>query len=237
MSKTKLYYTYKTTNLINGCYYFGKHVQNNGKIDNYIGSGKILRLAIKKYGKENFKKEIIEFYSSLEDLAQGEKELISKEHLESADCYNLKPGGEGGIPYGDHHPFFGKKHSPESKKKMSDAKIGVKHPQSRNDQKSIYTTGRKHTEESKKKMSTVKKERMTDEIKQKIRIAQIGINKPHFIGNKFSAKKIRCLNNDTIYNSIKDAHNILGISTSSIIQVLKGRLKSTSGYVFEYVDK
>ena len=40
---------YKTTNLVNGKVYVGQEKWNN---PNYLGSGKILRLAIKKYGIE-----------------------------------------------------------------------------------------------------------------------------------------------------------------------------------------
>jgi hypothetical protein len=47
---------YKTTNLINGKIYIGKDKHNN---DNYIGSGKILKQAIAKYGRNNFVKEVM----------------------------------------------------------------------------------------------------------------------------------------------------------------------------------
>jgi hypothetical protein len=47
---------YKTTNLINNKIYIGKSNTNNS---DYLGSGKRLKLAIKKYGKENFKKEML----------------------------------------------------------------------------------------------------------------------------------------------------------------------------------
>jgi hypothetical protein len=44
------YFIYKTTNLLNGKYYIGMHVTNQID-DGYLGSGKYLNNAIKKYGK------------------------------------------------------------------------------------------------------------------------------------------------------------------------------------------
>ena len=48
---------YKVTNNVNGKIYIGKNATNN---PHYFGSGIILRNAIKKYNKKNFKKEILE---------------------------------------------------------------------------------------------------------------------------------------------------------------------------------
>lgn len=60
---------YKTTNLINGKFYIGRDKFNNSE---YLGLGKILQSAIEKYGKENFKKEILEHCSSIEELNERE---------------------------------------------------------------------------------------------------------------------------------------------------------------------
>ena len=46
------YYTYKTTNSVNGHYYIGVHKTEDFN-DGYIGSGTVLKKAIKKHGKEN----------------------------------------------------------------------------------------------------------------------------------------------------------------------------------------
>jgi hypothetical protein len=50
------HYIYKTTNLINGKIYIGKRSHENPEKDRYLGSGRVLIQAIKKYGRENFKK-------------------------------------------------------------------------------------------------------------------------------------------------------------------------------------
>lgn len=85
---------YLTTNLINNKKYIGKDSNNNPE---YLGSGILLRKAIKKYGKENFKKEILETCSNTNDLNEKEKYFI-KMYLavESDDFYNIHVGGDGG---------------------------------------------------------------------------------------------------------------------------------------------
>jgi group I intron endonuclease len=52
-------YIYKITNLINGKTYVGQYTGEELIFNYYMGGGTILRKAIKKYGKENFKKEVI----------------------------------------------------------------------------------------------------------------------------------------------------------------------------------
>lgn len=97
----KYHYLYKTTNLINNKYYYGMHSTNNLN-DNYIGSGSYLRNAIHKYGKDNFKREIIKMFDTREELVKGEIELITIELLNQDLCMNLKPGGSGGFNNLEH---------------------------------------------------------------------------------------------------------------------------------------
>jgi group I intron endonuclease len=83
---------YKTTNLLNGKIYVGKDEKNN---PNYLGSGKILKLAINKNGRDNFKKEILEVCDSREILNDREKYWI--ESLSATTLgYNITEGGSGG---------------------------------------------------------------------------------------------------------------------------------------------
>ena len=51
-----MYYTiYKITNLINDKIYIGQHTTEN-LVDSYMGSGRNIKYAIKKYGKQHFLK-------------------------------------------------------------------------------------------------------------------------------------------------------------------------------------
>lgn len=90
-------YIYKTTNIINKKYYIGKHI--GLKNDDYLGSGKLLKAAIRKYGKSNFKKEILIEATSLEELNELEKQYVTQKEIDDSNCYNLKLGGEGGWDY------------------------------------------------------------------------------------------------------------------------------------------
>lgn len=96
IKKITYHFLYKTTNLINNKYYYGIHSTKNLN-DGYLGSGKYLKRSINKYGKENFKIEIIEFVDSKEKLLELEKELITENLLLDKNCMNLRPGGFGGF--------------------------------------------------------------------------------------------------------------------------------------------
>ena len=61
---------YKITNLINGKIYIGQEFKNN---PNYFGSGQVIKNAIKKYSIVNFKKEILQYCFSKEELNKCEK--------------------------------------------------------------------------------------------------------------------------------------------------------------------
>ena len=89
------HFVYKTTNIKNGKFYIGVHSTTDID-DGYLGSGKLIKMAIKKYGKENFKREILYFFKSLSECYEKEKELVTQTFLEKSDTYNICVGGKGG---------------------------------------------------------------------------------------------------------------------------------------------
>lgn len=90
----KYHIVYKTTNLVNGKFYIGKHSTYNLD-DGYLGSSQHLKASIKKYGKENFQREIICFCDSEQDAYIKEAELVTIEVVNDTMTYNKMPGGEG----------------------------------------------------------------------------------------------------------------------------------------------
>lgn len=115
------YIIYKTTNTLDSKYYIGCHCTENEN-DNYLGSGKHLNSAIKKYGKENFIKEILYIFDNKQDMFNKEKELVNEEVVKSPLSYNLKIGGSGGNP-GIIGAFKGKKHTEETKEKIRNSAL------------------------------------------------------------------------------------------------------------------
>lgn len=124
---------YKTTNLINGKIYIGQNSNNDEK---YFGSGFLITKAIKKYGLENFKKEIIEECPSKDILNDREKFWIK--FFNSTDKnigYNISEGGTGGklVPFEGkkgktYEEYYGIERANEIKQKLSEKRKGYKPP-------------------------------------------------------------------------------------------------------------
>lgn len=156
--KHKYLYTYKiilTEGSLTDSYYYGQH-KTNDLNDGYKGSGAILRKYYKKY-PDGYKKEIISFCNSQEELDKTEYELI-KPHLNEEQCLNICFGGRsgGGHPHteetkqkisntvkGRKPNNYGKKWSEEQRKAFSEKMKGHKG----------WTKGKSLSEEHKQKIS------------------------------------------------------------------------------------
>lgn len=134
-------FIYITTNNTNNKKYIGKRKIKNSKSDaNYLGSGELLNKAIDKYGRENFTKEIIDYAYTKEELNEKERHYIQKYNAtQSSMFYNIHQGGDGGntmdgwseeqkqlfklkmseVTSGENNGMYGRRHTEESRKKMS----------------------------------------------------------------------------------------------------------------------
>lgn len=162
-----MFYTiYKTTNIINGKFYIGKHKTKNLN-DGYMGSGKLLKRAIKKYGIENFYREILHVCESEKQMNALEKILV----VPDAEInYNLCPGGHGGFGYLNETGLNNVgKNQKEIGSKISKALKGRSFPHLSTQMKERHKaglvrydtfTGRKHSDETKRKISEARKRKL-----------------------------------------------------------------------------
>ena len=135
---------YKITNNINDKIYIGVHRTQNLN-DGYYGSGKLIKRALKKYGKENFTREYLHIFNDgEEELAfEKEREYVNREFTQREDTYNLSEGGNiNPVMYGINNFWYGKKipktmiakrlekmkgyrHTEESKQQISKSSLEV----------------------------------------------------------------------------------------------------------------
>ena len=90
-------FIYLTKNIINNKIYIGQKIIRDNKCITYLGSGIIIKSEIKKYGKENFIRDILEFCNSKEQLNSREVYWISKYNSTDSNIgYNISKGSCGG---------------------------------------------------------------------------------------------------------------------------------------------
>lgn len=165
------YTIYQTTNLQNGKIYIGKHQTENPE-DDYLGSGRLLREAVSKYGSQNFTKDVLFVFDSEDEMDAKEAELVTEEFVKEDTNYNLCPGGHGGWgyvnntidrlvlnreinskrKYGSHSEQVKAAHraNPEYRKKLSEA-----------GKKNKSFLGKTHTDETKQKIGEANSKHQT----------------------------------------------------------------------------
>lgn len=193
---------YLTINLVNNKVYVGQTTTNDCS---YIGSGRFIKKAIKKYGKSNFLKIVLlSNIDSIEQLNLWETFYINLFGSRNSKIgYNVRPGGS-------RSKF---KHSKEAIEKIKirsnqeDNKLRIKEIQKI---AATKRTGSHHSQESKRKIIVTKFGA----------IKQIEIYK--------NGELIETCNMST------EASNITGIKPSAIRNNLSGLSKSAGGYVFKY---
>ena len=148
-------YIYIITNLINDKVYIGK--RQKSKFDfKYWGSGLIIKESIKKYGIENFSRDVLCWCDSLEELNNMEKYYIKEYDSKNPLLgYNLTDGGDGVI---------GHKWSEETRIKFHNSMLGHKG----------WNKGIKLSEEQKKNMYGHIPWNKGKKMKEELRLKMIG---------------------------------------------------------------
>ena len=158
-----MYYIYLIVNSVNGKTYVGQRKSSKEWYeDKYMGSGKHLKSAIKKYGIENFEKFLIQHCYSKEETNKAEKFWIAEYRRRGKAEYNIADGGQGGN-------IKGHSVSEETRKKISESLKGRKQSEETKRKRSKSLKGENRSEETKQKISEAQKGRkLSEEHKKKI---------------------------------------------------------------------
>ena len=227
-----MYYVYIITNLINGKKYIGMSINKKSYFKGwYFGSGKLIKQAIEKYGKENFTKEIVKEFDNEDDTRLFERNLIIERNaVDDPMYYNLAPGGYGGA-------HKGRKVSPETIEKIKSKLRGKKRGKDVVERIASKIRGRKQSpeniekrrksiqnywdnisDEDWKKFSEINRKNMlgktsTKETKEKLSKLNARLTKEQVL------EIIRIVENKE--KTYKEISKIYGINESSICDIVK----------------
>jgi len=221
------YIIYKITNINNNKFYIGSH-QTLDLNDEYFGSGIYICRAIKKYGIESFKKEILFYLDSKEEMHVKETEVL--QYYKNDRTYNLKFCAMGG---NTREKYNKKKKAIYIKKLIDNPKcpIGKRG-------KDNHMFGKKHTNEWKKKRSEQQKI-----ISNKLKNNQDWCRKviPRAIEqckkmSELNSKKVKAINIITgsvlNFKSKTECAAFFNVSTGSITRVLESQKRKNKSAVF-----
>lgn len=222
VNQEKKWCVYKHTNKVNGKVYIGQTCQDPE--DRWKGGSGYKKCsyfykAIKKYGWDNFKHEIL--FNNLTEEEANAIEILMIAYYSSNESefgYNLYSGGKHYVPNEmskenlsranrkskydiskEKNPMWGKHHTKEAKRKMSKAKenyFGENNP--------FYN--RRHSEESKKKISVAK------------------------------GHPVQCVETGKVYTGMTEAQKETGANRKGIYYCCIGKQEMSGGYHWKYAD-
>lgn len=252
--KKEKHIVYITLNMINMKMYVGVHSCVDLD-DGYLGSGTLLKKAIKKYGEENFRREVLYVFDNKEEAYQKESEIVQDFIVESEEFYNLTKGGrclgmnwdirekisnsKKGNVSGKDNPMYGKNHSKEVREKIADReyKTGGDHVKSR---KVICI----ETKEVFNSISEAGAEHISRAIKNGTSaggyhweyLENYDENKKYKDVKK-AKRKVLCIETGEVFTTLKEAAVKCGANHGGKIgDVCRGKRKKAHGYTWKYID-
>lgn len=221
-------YIYKITNLVNGKIYIGQHSKNDNSLnkldESYWASGIKINNAFKKYGYNNFSREILCWCESYEELNNKEIFYIKEFNSTNNDIgYNIAEGGNNG---GNLIKGYSEEELILHYKKISDGNIRAwKNENIRNTYiQSFSKRGQSWKNKISKALTGRKGTPLSEETKQKLR--EINLGNKHGLGNK----------SRTGYKNSEEMNNKISESLKKVIHTdewnkkvsnaLKGKPKS-----------
>lgn len=224
---------YKITNLVNGKIYIGQSIDIQRRFCDHRcishESNRHLKYALQKYGKDNFKYEVLEECDE-SILDERERYYIAKLKPE----YNVTNGGQDSLrKYPDE---IKQKISQKAKEQWANMSDEEKADRIANNLKGPKK-GHAVSEETRKKLRdrNIGKKQSSKTIKKRKETMQKKKLDGYVQTNVSHRKKIICVETGEIFESVKAASESLEIGASNISHVLKGRQKTVKGFHFEYL--
>ena len=218
MSSKNNFYVYQHKNKINGKSYIGITNQNlKDRWKEGLGySNQDFYNAIQKYGWNNFDHIILK-----EKLSKEEAEKLEQYYIKYFDSYNngynRSLGGESG--------FFGGHHTQKTKDQISKTLHNYIQEKDPDRGKRLVQMLKNNPEINQKRLDNLRKKNPkagTQEAKDKV---------------KKNRKKVKCIETEVIFNSIKEASEWVKISNTGITHCLKGEQKTAGGYHWIYINE
>ena len=258
---------YMITNTVNGVFYVGSSIeiekrfqQHKADLRNNHHHNIRLQNAFNKYGEDNFKFEI----SLICDCSPKQLRKIEQRYIDKLDACNRKKGynisplataggcfkennwiyGKGYLMAGELNHFYGRKHTEETRKIISEKNSGFNSP----------WFGRNHKEESKKKISESHKGKvftnehrnnLSSSIKKAYEEGKIkpGVFTEHTRKRQKEACSIpvvmldQSLNYLREFSSVVEAGKFLGVNPENVTRVCKGKNETSGGYKWAYANE
>lgn len=235
---------YKITNIVNNKVYIGK-LSRKSDFTNYWGSGLLIKRSIKKYGINNFKKEILEIVNiANQNINEKEKFWINTLNSNNLEIgYNISKGGDGGDNFSN---------KPEELKnitriRISKAHKGIKQNLDWVKKRTTKTTGKgngmygkTHTVEAISKIrKALKGRKLSDSVKSLMRERMLGSkNSVHkVLKDPLKYKKfIENMSKATTGSKNARAINVSQFNLNGQFLKIFGTLKEVSVYFKGYKD-
>lgn len=225
------YYIYLIRNKLNNKIYIGKRKCPSNETplsDKYMGSGKILKYAYKKYGVENFEKKIlVENIDSGELINSLEKEFIAKfDSTNKAKGYNRTSGGDGGHTtrfFSEEeleiykNKFRNRFYSEETKQKLRE-KVNIS---------AVKKNLEKARENFKKLVDSGWKQEYSEETR---RLMSLKSKTSH-------NKKVLCITTNIIYSSMSEAAEKTNSSLSKISMCCNRKRNKTNNLKWKFLEE
>lgn len=187
-----LYTVYLIINNLNSKKYIGVHKeQPDEDLYSYMGSGKAITTAVKKYGVENFTKVILARFDTREPMVTMEEQLVTQDIVESKEYYNMRTGGDHGLL------------SEEQREKLSAALKGKPRRPLSEEHRANISAALKGKPVSEERRANMKGRSLSEEHREKISAAQKGVPKSKKVREKRKGKPLSKETREKISSTLK----------------------------------